>query len=107
MNEPFTYSYSAHVADVHAPGFGTVQEGLFATGTTDPKTTLKVNGDEKNSTAKKANPPLKGEQMDEFKYPYLVTHNQLLAHAKAVKVFRDKYQVHILILLIVYFTSTK
>ncbi|CAI9087585.1 OLC1v1021692C1 [Oldenlandia corymbosa var. corymbosa] len=32
------------------------------------------------------------EYIDEFAYPYIVTHNQLLAHAKAVEIFKQKYQ---------------
>ncbi|CAI9087586.1 OLC1v1021693C1 [Oldenlandia corymbosa var. corymbosa] len=32
------------------------------------------------------------EFLDPFAYPYIVTHNLLLAHAKAVEVFKKKYQ---------------
>jgi beta-glucosidase len=32
---------------------------------------------------------------DSGREPYTVSHNQLLAHAAAVQVYRDKYQVQI------------
>ncbi|CAI9112109.1 OLC1v1012491C1 [Oldenlandia corymbosa var. corymbosa] len=34
------------------------------------------------------------EYIDPFAYPYIVTHNLLLAHAKVVEVFKKKYQDH-------------
>ena len=35
--------------------------------------------------------------------PYLVSHNHLLAHASAVKVYKQKYQVPQIVLFLVYF----
>ena len=37
--------------------------------------------------------------------PYLVAHNQLLAHASAVKVYKQKYQVPCMKLFYIYFNT--
>ncbi|CAI9087591.1 OLC1v1021698C1 [Oldenlandia corymbosa var. corymbosa] len=106
LNEPFTYAYSAHVDKVHAPGLGTVHDHLFATGTntegSKAATAVEESGDDAvhpKQTRKRVmifkpteSWASEAEYIDEFAYPYIVTHNLLLAHAKAVEIFKKKYQ---------------
>ncbi|CAN0898440.1 Beta-glucosidase 24 [Linum grandiflorum] len=62
LNEPYSFSFNGY-------GYGNLAPGRYS---------KSVNS---NCT--------KGDSSTE---PYLVSHNQLLAHASAVKVYRDKYQ---------------
>ncbi|KAF3961153.1 hypothetical protein CMV_014196 [Castanea mollissima] len=63
LNEPWSYSYGAYAIGGLAPGRCSGWQHLNCTG---------------------------GDSGTE---PYLVSHNQLLAHASAVKVYKQKYQV--------------
>nr|AAA93234.2 amygdalin hydrolase isoform AH I precursor [Prunus serotina] len=62
LNEPYTFSSSGYAYGVHAPGRCSAWQKLNCTG---------------------------GNSATE---PYLVTHHQLLAHAAAVKLYKDEYQ---------------
>ncbi|ONH96077.1 hypothetical protein PRUPE_7G106000 [Prunus persica] len=62
LNEPYTFSINGYAYGSHAPGRGSTWQNLNCTG---------------------------GNSATE---PYLVTHHQLLAHAAAVKLYKDKYQ---------------
>ncbi|XP_048422442.1 beta-glucosidase 12-like [Pyrus x bretschneideri] len=62
LNEPWTYSYGGYASGSFAPGRCSAWQQLNCTG---------------------------GNSATE---PYLVAHHQLLAHAAAVKVYKDKYQ---------------
>ncbi|XP_047326883.1 beta-glucosidase 12-like [Impatiens glandulifera] len=64
LNEPWSYSYA---------GYAT---GNLAPGRCSPSIYINCTG---------------GDSSTE---PYLVTHHQLLAHAAAVELYRDKYQAH-------------
>ncbi|CAI9087592.1 OLC1v1021699C1 [Oldenlandia corymbosa var. corymbosa] len=97
LNEPFTYAYSAHVDKVHAPGLGTVTQQLFATGTNTEggapaATTTEESADSVMVFKPTTSWASEAEFLDPFAYPYIVTHNLLLAHAKAVEIFKNKYQ---------------
>ena len=63
LNEPYTFSDGGYVTGQLAPGRCSPWQNLNCTG---------------------------GNSGTE---PYLVTHHQLLAHAAAVKVYKQKYQV--------------
>lgn len=63
LNEPHTFSNGGYVIGLLAPGRCSAWQNLNCTG---------------------------GNSGTE---PYLVTHHQLLAHAAAVKVYKQKYQV--------------
>lgn len=63
LNEPFSYSVGGYGIGLTAPGRCSEWQRLNCTG---------------------------GDSGIE---PYLVSHNQLLAHAAAVKLYRDKYEV--------------
>lgn len=63
LNEPFSYSFGGYGIGLTAPGRCSEWQRLNCTG---------------------------GDSGIE---PYLVSHNQLLAHAAAVKLYKDKYQV--------------
>ncbi|KAJ4830020.1 hypothetical protein Tsubulata_001861 [Turnera subulata] len=62
LNEPFGYSLGGYALGLSAPGRCSAWEMMNCTGG------------------------------DSSREPYLVSHNQLLAHAAAVKLYRDKYQ---------------
>ncbi|XP_021829907.1 cyanogenic beta-glucosidase-like isoform X2 [Prunus avium] len=62
LNEPYTFSIHGYAYGSHAPGRCSAWQKLNCTG---------------------------GDSATE---PYLVTHHQLLAHAAAVKLYKDKYQ---------------
>ncbi|CAN6692630.1 unnamed protein product [Malus baccata var. baccata] len=64
LNEPYTFSNHAYTIGIHAPGRCSAWQ--------DPTC-------------------LGGDSATE---PYLVTHHQLLAHAAAVKVYKDKFQAY-------------
>jgi beta-glucosidase/6-phospho-beta-glucosidase/beta-galactosidase len=63
LNEPWTYSVNGYMVGVHAPGRCS----------NDPKC-VRHGGGGNSSTE-----------------PYIVTHNLLLAHAKAAKLYKNKY----------------
>lgn len=63
LNEPWSYSYGGYAVGTLAPGRCSAWLKLNCTG---------------------------GDSATE---PYIVTHNQLLAHAAAVKLYKEKYQV--------------
>ncbi|XP_021822639.1 beta-glucosidase 13-like [Prunus avium] len=63
LNEPYTFSYYGYAVGIDAPGRCSTWQQLNCTG---------------------------GDSSTE---PYLVTHHQLLAHAVAVKLYKDRYQV--------------
>ena len=64
LNEPWTYSYGGYTYRILAPGRCSSWQNLNCLG---------------------------GDSGTE---PYLVSHNQLLSHAAAVKVYKQKYQVY-------------
>lgn len=63
FNEPWSLSVGGYAVGILAPGRCSHSEGLNCTGG------------------------------DSGREPYIVAHNQLLAHAAAVAVYREKYQV--------------
>ncbi|XP_008243664.1 PREDICTED: beta-glucosidase 12-like [Prunus mume] len=64
LNEPYTVSHHGYAVGCHAPGRCSAWQNLSCTG---------------------------GDSGTE---PYLVTHHQLLAHAAAVKLYKDEYQAY-------------
>lgn len=64
LNEPWSYSMHAYA------------DGMFAPGRCSKWLNLNCTGG------------------DSGKEPYLASHNQLLAHAAAVQVYKEKYHVH-------------
>ena len=68
LNEPWSYSMGGYAAGILAPGRCSAWQELNCTG---------------------------GDSGTE---PYLVTHYQLISHAAAVKLYRQKYQVIIIML---------
>lgn len=76
LNEPWSYSFGGYGNGILAPGRCSKWQQLNCTG---------------------------GDSATE---PYLVAHHQLLAHAAAVDLYRRKYQVHKLLLLIIDTLST-
>ena len=75
LNEPYSYVYAGYVEGKFAPGRCSSWQQLNCTS---------------------------GDSAIE---PYLASHNLLLAHASAVKVYKQKYQVPYTKLLYVYFTT--
>ena len=75
LNEPWTYSNGGYAGAGLAPGRCSDWQNLNCTG---------------------------GDSATE---PYLVTHNLLLAHAAAVKLYREKYQVLSLVLFFFFFMN--
>ena len=77
FNEPWSYSCGGYAIGTFAPGRG-------ATASKPVKASYNLHrchGVHENS---------EGDPATE---PYLVTHNQILAHAAAVKLYKEKYQV--------------
>ena len=70
LNEPYTFSNFGYALGSHAPGRCSTWQQLNCTG---------------------------GDSSTE---PYLVTHHLLLAHAAAVKLYKNKYQVQFIIFFV-------
>ncbi|KAM7506885.1 hypothetical protein LguiA_017338 [Lonicera macranthoides] len=84
LNEPWTFSYGGYAVGLFAPGRG------FDLGkqTEDLIPPSRCRGALTGSCESDSN-HMKGDPATE---PYIVTHNQLLAHAAAVKLYRKDYK---------------
>ncbi|KAL3522193.1 hypothetical protein ACH5RR_015027 [Cinchona calisaya] len=112
INETWSFTYGAYVKDSLAPGLGLVEDQF----TVYKKAITNIDGSishlEKENDAdsflflpcrysrptsilKKSieNPiPICSQKEDPYKFAYIVAHNQLLAHGKAAKLYKDNYQ---------------
>ncbi|KAK3043184.1 hypothetical protein RJ639_001617 [Escallonia herrerae] len=105
LNEPWTFSFYGYGLGTLAPGRGgssnyklsALKEFMPSSRYIDPqafmqkRTVTTTFGDlGKKLSGKECKDDNSGNPGTE---PYTVTHNQLLAHAEAVKLYRDKYQI--------------
>ena len=78
LNEPWSYSNAGYAVGAFAPGRGS------SSSTTVKDSNTLHRGCDIQQPSNNGNPGTE---------PYLVTHNQLLAHAAAVKLYKEKFQV--------------
>ncbi|KAL3522194.1 hypothetical protein ACH5RR_015028 [Cinchona calisaya] len=103
INEPWSFAYGAYVKDFLAPGRGKVQENLLRRsnntiddleddGSIDPPSRYSFPTSIRKRSIAKPSERRISDKEDELKNAYIVTHNQLLAHGMAAKLYKDKYQ---------------
>lgn len=86
FNETWSYSLFGYLLGTFAPGRGTTSEKVRA----DMASVLPAALGRSRQAYAQSRTPKAGNPTTE---PYIVTHNQLLSHAAAVKLYKGKYQV--------------
>jgi len=87
LNEPWSFSYGGYAVGFLAPG-----RGFFPPTTARRRSIQDLLPPSPFSAPPPSSTKRSGPVGDPATEPYIVSHNQLLAHGAAVKLFRDKYQ---------------
>lgn len=113
INEPWYFAYAGYLTGELPPGFVTTKNNGATQNAAAPVSPNSSQDDHEHSSIC---PPIRfslksslfaaanaarivQRPEDTQHWPYLVVHHQLLAHAKAVKLYRRKYQVLFLLIM--------